>query len=91
MVEVTKSAISIAEGSRPVLTGSINNVSCVWKEAFAKGKTIIDTTLTDIQGALKEATITIEGADGTITILLEDKACPGKITRLVVDRHEEVN
>lgn len=91
MVEITKSAICIADGNNPVLTGSLDNVSCIWNEAFAKGKTIIDTTLTDARGTHKEATITFEGADGTITILLEDKGNPGLITRLVVERHEEVN
>lgn len=92
-VEVSKTAISIAPANSPAetLTGNFTNVSCVWKEAFSKGKTIIDATLSDLKGAHKDATITIEGTDGTITILLEEKDLPGCVKRLLVEKHEEVN
>jgi len=92
-VDITKTAIRIAPGDNPAkaLTGSFTGVSCLWKEAFNNGKTIISTTLSDQQGHGKNATVTIEGADGKITILLQTQECPGCITRLLVDKHEELH
>lgn len=93
MVEVTKTAISIIPATQAgeTLTGSFTDVSCLWKEAFNAGKTVISTRLCDKRGAGTPATITIEAADGKITILLEAAHNPGCNMRLLVDRHEEMN
>jgi len=90
-VEVTQTAIKIVHANKPteILTGSFTNVSCLWKEAFSKGKTIINTTLNTPHGNTEKAIITIEAADGAITILVEGAGQPGK-TLLLIDRHEEV-
>jgi hypothetical protein len=92
-VEVTKTGISIIPASHPAdaLKGDIAEVGCIWKEAFSNGKTIINTVLTGQHGDPTNATVTLEGADGKITILLETQEFPGRKLRLLVDRHEELN
>ncbi len=92
-VEVTKTGISIVPASHPAdaLKGDIEQVGCIWKEAFNNGKTIINTVLTGQQGDPKNATITLEGENGKITILLETQEFPGCKLRLLVDKHEELN
>jgi hypothetical protein len=92
-VEVTKTGISIIPGDNPdeMLAGSFTDISCLWKDAFINGKTIIKTKLVDPHGDGNTATITIEGAAGKITILVEVKEFPDKKLRLLVDKHEELN
>ncbi|HWB25376.1 MAG TPA: hypothetical protein VG738_07840 [Chitinophagaceae bacterium] len=92
-VEVTKTRISIkpANDRSKTLTGTFTDVNCLWKDAFVAGKTIIDTRLVDDEGDDKPVTITIEGVNGEITILLEAKTCPVQKLRLLVDKHEELN
>lgn len=92
-VEVTKTGISIMPANHPseALTGNFSHVSCIWKDAFTSGKTIIHAILSDPHGDPKDATITIEGSDGKITILLEAEEFPNSKLRLLVDKHEELN
>ncbi len=92
-VEITKTSISIIPGNNPdeALKGNFTDVNCLWRDAFANGKTIIKTTLSDPHGDPTTATITIEGADGKITILLEAKEFPDRKLRLLVSKHEELN
>lgn len=91
-VEVTNDAISIEPVNNPAetLTGNVTDVSCLWREAFVNGKTVIQTTLQNTQQQQKKATVTIESLDGQITILVEAAETPCIKTRLQVYRHEEL-
>jgi len=91
-VEVTNNAISIEPVNNPAetLTGNVTDVTCLWREAFVNGKTVIQTTLHNMQQQDRNATITIENLDGKITILVEAAGTPGIKTRLQVYRHEEL-
>lgn len=91
-VEVSNNAISIQPVNNPseTLTGNVTDVSCLWREAFVNGKTVIQTTLQNTQQQHKNATITIENLDGQITILVEAAETPCIKTRLQVYRYEEL-
>ncbi len=92
-VEVTQKNISIIPrgDSGGALTGDFTDISCLWNEAFVNGKTIIHTTLTDPNGNPKCATVTIEGDNGKITILVEATEMPDRKLRLLVNKHEQLN
>ena len=93
MVELTKEQISIIPRGdiAEAMTGDFTDISCLWKDAFINGKTIIQANLLDAKGDPKTATITIESANGKITILVEAEELPGRKMRLFVNKHEELN
>ena len=71
------------------LTGSITDYACNWADKN-NGKMSFKSELTDKQGTLRHATVTIEAKDGSTTIVLEAKEELTKI-RLPINDHQEVN
>jgi hypothetical protein len=71
------------------MEGTVSEYTCNWTVPGKNGKTIIKSDLTDKQGKLRHATITIEAVDGKITITLEAEEEPTKIL-LEVASYEEV-
>jgi hypothetical protein len=90
-IETSKSTVIIhpGENENEILSGDVKDFNCDWKEAFKNGKTIIKVPLADQRGDIKNATLTIEGKEGKITIYLEIEEMPGKKIQVPVDSHDE--
>lgn len=90
VVDITATTITIALNGNPddALTGKVKEVQCNWKVPFKEGKTVIKTDLVDPSGDTKDATITIEGKNGIITLLAEIKEHPDQKMQLEVNKFE---
>lgn len=71
------------------MTGNVTEYVCDWKDE-KNGKLSFKSALTDAEGKLRHATITIEETDGKITALLKAEEEPTEI-KLTIDSFEEVN
>ena len=93
IVAITKTNITIVpEGKQEnALSGTIKDIQCEWKVPFKEGKTVIKSDLVDAGGDVKEATITIEGKDGKISLTAEAKERPDQKLRLDVAKYEPKN
>ena len=91
VVDITKSTFTITPNGNEldVMKGTIKDITCEWKVPYKEGKMIIKTDLEDPGGDIKDATITIEGKDGKITLLAEAKEMPDRKLKLHVDKFEE--
>ncbi|MCW3118332.1 MAG: hypothetical protein JWM28_2414 [Chitinophagaceae bacterium] len=90
VIQITKTEVTIAPGSEDdKMTGTIKSDICNWKKPFKEGKSIIKVPLKDHSGDVKNATITIEGKDGKVTLLLEVDEMPDKKIRVDIDQFEE--
>lgn len=90
VVDITTSTITITPNGKAedAMTGKIKEQQCDWKVPYKEGKTIIKTDLIDPSGDAKEATITIEGKNGKITLLAEAKEHPDQKLQLEVNKFE---
>ena len=75
-VEITRTGVTITPPSDPQMKGIIKSHDCKWKVPFKEGKSIIKATFTDEQKGTLNATITIEGKDGVVTLLMEAVEMP---------------
>lgn len=91
VVDITKTTITITNNGKTedALTGQIKDMQCAWKVPFKEGKTVIQTDLVDRSGDVKEATITIEGKEGKITLIAEAKERPDQKIQLEVNKFEQ--
>ena len=71
------------------MKGTIKMDSCNWKTPFKEGKLIFKSTITRDGGDLMEATITIEGKNGVVTLYFESPQSPDTKIRVVADKFEE--
>lgn len=82
--------VSIKESPEDQLRGTTSLVSCSWPEPLKNGKTVLKAVMTKEGDAdSRNVTITIEGKDGKITILLDIERMEGKKIRILVDRFEK--
>ena len=90
VVDITATTITITPNGNAgdAMTGKIKDQQCDWKIPFKEGKTIIKTDLVDPSGDTKDATITIEGKDGKLTLLAEAKEHPDQKLQLEVNKFE---
>ena len=89
-IMIDKSTITITPGnSGHDMKGTITFDSCVWSIPYKKGKTIIKTKLTDESGDTKNATITIEGKEGKLNLVMEAEEMPDKKIRVPIDIFQE--
>lgn len=90
VIDITNSSITITPNGNAAdaLSGKIKEMKCDWKVPFKEGKTVIKTELVDPSGDTKDATITIEGKNGKITVLAEAKERPDQIMQLEVNKFE---
>ena len=88
-VEIDKSGVTIAPGNAERRTGAIQSDSCNWKVPFKEGKSIIKVIFTREDGTVRNATITIEGKDGKVTLLMEMAEMPDRKIRVSIDKFEE--
>ena len=90
-VEINKTEVVIKPGSEErTISGTIKTHECNWTIPFKEGKSVIKATLTDPGGDTKNATITIAGKDGKITLLFELEDMPDRKIRVPIDKFEEV-
>ena len=71
------------------MTGDVTNYSCDWNDQ-QDGKIVFKSTLTNEEGEVRHATITIEKAAGKITAHLKAEEEPTEI-RLTIDSFEEAD
>ena len=91
IVTITKTNVTIVPNGKQedAMTGTIKDMQCDWKVPFKEGKTVIKSELVDPSGDVKDATITIEGKDGKITLTAEAKERPDQKLRLEVSKFEQ--
>jgi hypothetical protein len=90
-VEIKGKEIIITPGNEDnTMRGAIKTMVCEWKVPFKEGKTVITTDLTR-NGAseAREATITIEGKDGKLTLIARSPQFPNRLIRLNIDHFAE--
>ena len=90
-VEVSKTNVVINHNDDPndQMKGEIKNADCNWTEAFKNGKTTIHAQLVEGSNDVHDATLTIEGKDGEMFILLELADHPDMRIKAYVDKYEE--
>ena len=89
VIDISKTELIITPGDQPKMSGTINSDSCDWKVPYKEGKSVIKVTFTREGGEVRNATVTIEGKDGKISLLFEMAEMPHKKIRLVADKFEE--
>jgi hypothetical protein len=89
-IELSKTDIVIIPGNdQRKITGTIKSDTCNWKTPFKEGKSKIKATLNREGEETLNATITIEGKDGKITMLVEIEEMPDKKIRAVIEKFDE--
>ena len=91
-IEVGKTEITILPGNEQEqkITGVIKSQTCNWTVPFKEGKSVIKAEMSDPRGDTKNATITITGKDGKVTLLFELADMPDRKIRVTIDKFEEV-
>jgi hypothetical protein len=90
-VEISKTSVILNHNDDPndVMKGDIKNMNCNWNEAYKNGRSIIQKQLTEGANDVHDATITIEGKDGILFILIEMKDHPDMIIKAYIDKYTE--
>lgn len=91
VIEINKSNISVViEDGEQTLTGLIKSNTCNWTMPFKQGKSIINASISNENAdGEKDYTLTIEGKDGKVMLLVESIQKPDKKLRLPLDKFEE--
>lgn len=90
IIEISKSALTIVPGNpEQKMTFMIKSDSCKWNIPFKEGKTVIKVTMRNPNNDEKNATITIEGKDGRVILLMEQESMPDKKIRVTIEKFEE--
>jgi len=89
IIEISKSNITIAPGNGEKMYAVIKSDSCNWKTPYKEGKTIIKAVFNREDGKTMNSTITLEGRDDKLTLLMETEEMPDKKIRVVIDKFEE--
>lgn len=71
------------------LEGTINEKTCDWKEAFKNGKTVYHSTVS-VDYRTSNATLTLEGKDGKITLSVVIDALEGRKFRIYIDGYKKM-
>ncbi|HZX57336.1 MAG TPA: hypothetical protein VFE54_01370 [Mucilaginibacter sp.] len=71
------------------LTGTVKSYTCDWKVPFKEGTTKLDITLSNDNGESRDYSVTIQGKDGKITLIAEDKEHPDDKIKLEAVTFEE--
>ena len=72
-----------------VFEGDIKGLTCEWKVPFKNGRTSFSTLMAKSNGESRNVSITIEGKDGKIDIIVEVDKMDGKKMRILVDNYTE--
>ena len=88
VIRIDKSTLSITPGDHE-MKGTIKENSCNWTVPYKEGKSIIKSAITDQSGDIKNATLSLEGKDGKVILVVEIAEMPGKKIRVSIDTFEE--
>ena len=94
VVEFNKSDITVSitgDNGDNKMTGTVKTDTCAWKVPFKEGKTKLHISLKRDDGDSRDFDVTIEGKDGKITLLAENKDQPDDRIRLEIEKFEEKN
>ena len=67
------------------LSGTVTSSSCDWKKSYREGKTVLKANVTGNKGDAKAATLTMEGKDGNVSLLIEVDNMPSRKLQLSSD------
>jgi hypothetical protein len=70
------------------MQGEITDARCEWKEPYKIGKTTFATRLIEKSGESNDASVSIEGKEGKLVILIDFKN-RARILKFTVDRYNE--
>lgn len=87
-IETTLSHIKVTTED-DVFEGDIKALTCQWKESFKNGRTSFTSLMAKSNGESRNVSITIEGKDGKIDIIVEVEKMDGKMMRMLVDNYTE--
>ena len=86
----TKEGVSVEVNEKVEATATIKEADCQWKQLYKEGKAIYKVTFQKPEtGETSEGSLTIEGKDGQLTILVEMARMEGKKIKLYVSKYEE--
>ncbi|TSD63453.1 hypothetical protein FFF34_017840 [Inquilinus sp. KBS0705] len=90
VVTITKTDITITPGNDdPKMSGKISSSICSWAKPFKTGKTVIKAKLyNDGENRENNATITIVGVAGKVTLTFESAETPGRKIEMIADTFE---
>lgn len=88
LITLTKTEVIIAPGDEEhKMTGPIKSYSCNWTMPYKEGKTVVTSVFTD-GGKELNATITIEGKAGKVTVTMVAAEMPDMKIQVVADKFE---
>ena len=90
-VEVSKRSVAITHNDDPndAMKGEVKDTNCSWTELYKNGKTTIQARPPEGNNNVHDASLTIEGKDGVISILIELKDHPDMKIKAYVDKYEK--
>ncbi|HZX57335.1 MAG TPA: hypothetical protein VFE54_01365 [Mucilaginibacter sp.] len=94
VVEFNKTEITVSinhDGQDQKMTGTVKSYVCDWNVPFKTGKTVMMVSLKNDEGEARDFSLTIEGKDGVITLLAENKDHPDDKIKLAAVKFEEKN
>lgn len=84
-----KEVVIVPGNSDRKVTATVTSTSCEWKVPFKTGKTSLEIQFVNVDGITRNATLTIEGKDGKVTVLMEPKDTPNRKIRVPIDTFAE--
>lgn len=86
-IEISKTKITIKPGNPDqVMTGTITSDSCNWKTPYIEGLTVIHAVFEDPSAEPRHVTLTLKGALGKVTLLMEIQEMPDRKIQLNIDK-----
>ena len=91
IVEISKTSVFLNHNDDPndEMKGDVKSMDCNWTESYKSGKTTIRAKLTEGNNDVHDATLTIEGKDGVLFIIIELKDNPDMKIKVYIDKYEE--
>jgi hypothetical protein len=84
----SKVIITPGSGDRKMV-GVIRSNDCDWKVPFKEGKSTIKAVFSEDNGEKRNVTLTIEGKDGRVAMLMEIKETPDRKIRIPIIEFKE--
>ncbi|MBK0377730.1 hypothetical protein [Mucilaginibacter segetis] len=89
-IEYGKTNIKLTHGTEnEEMNGIIKSNTCNWTVPFKEGKSVITATFSNNNGDEKDATITIEGKNGKVTLTFEMEDMSGRKIQVAADKFIE--
>src|ERR1700761_5828647 len=88
-VEVNKTKFTVTIDGNLAVTGTIKENVCNWPVPYKEGKSVIKAVVNEEGNDDKNATITIEGKNGKVTIMYELEGVPDNKITVTADSFAE--